>query len=37
VTSARNEWVRSTANLVDAFMDDLPDDDEGGMLEEATA
>lgn len=37
VTSARNEWVRSTANLVDAFMDDLPDDDEGGMVEEAIA
>lgn len=34
VASARNEWVRSTANLVDAFLDEIQDDDDGSILEE---
>lgn len=33
VTSARNQWVRSTATLVDAFLDELPEDDDGGSVE----
>ena len=37
VTSARNEWVRSTASLIDEVIDEMPDDEDGGVLEEAFA
>lgn len=31
IASARNEWIRSTAALVDRALDDLPDADDEGM------